>query len=76
MKKFRRTFKGLADDFQSSMEDTIKTHLDSIRATLDIIRSENAVLDSEQDPEFRGRVAAEIETVEDNIRRILAAIGL
>lgn len=70
MKSFRNRFRALADGFQSSIEAAIETHLGSVRSTLDIVRNENAVLESEQDPEFRGRVEASIRTANDEIRRL------
>jgi hypothetical protein len=76
MKEFRNRFKVLANDLQTDIEAAVETHLDVVRRTLDIIRSENAALESEQDPAFRGRVEAEIGTAKDDIRRIQVAVGL
>jgi hypothetical protein len=76
MMEFRKGFSVLANDLQSDIVAAVETHLNVVRGTLDILRSENAALESEHDPEFRGRVEAEIRTAKDNIRRIQAAIGL
>lgn len=76
MKNFRNRFRVLADELQSDIEAAVETPLDGIRRTLDIIRNENAASESEQDPEFRGRVQAEIGNAKDGIRRVQAAIGL
>lgn len=76
MKKFRNRFYTLANNFQTDIEAAAETHLDVVQRTLDIVRSENAALESEQDPEFRGRVEAEIAAVKEGIRRIQVAVGL
>src|SRR6266699_460193 len=63
LNKFKNNFYRLADDLQSDVQAAVRTHLDVIRNSLDILRSENAALESEQDPEFRGRVEAEVGRV-------------
>lgn len=75
IKGFRNSFKVLANDLQSGTEAVVETHLDVVQRTLDIIRNENAILESEQDPEFRDRVEAEIRTAKDRIRRIHTVVG-
>jgi hypothetical protein len=75
MMKFRNRFNVLTHDLQNSVAAVVETHLDIIRRTLDIIRSDNAASESEQDPEFRGRVEAGIGSAKDDIRRIQAAVG-
>jgi hypothetical protein len=75
MKKFRKVFNVITNDLQNSVTAAVETHLDTVRRTLDIIRSENAVSESEQDPEFRGRVGAKIGSAEDEIRQIQTAVG-
>lgn len=72
MNKLKDEFNTLADDLQSDVQTAVRTHLDVIRGTLDIIRSENVALESEQDPEFRGRVGAEVGRAKDKVRRIQA----
>lgn len=76
MKNFRNKFTILADSLQSDIEVAVATHLDVIRETLDIVRNENAASESEQDPEFRGRVQAEVQTAQDGVRRLQVGIGL
>jgi hypothetical protein len=70
MKEFKKTFANLADEFQSAIQDIVKTHLGSIRVTLDMIRSDNIALESEKDPEFRARLEAGIIAAKDEAERI------
>jgi len=74
MSEFRKRFGDLAIDLQNGIEAAIETHLDVIQRMLDIIKSENITRESEQDPEFRGRVESEIEIAQEKIRQIQAAI--
>ena len=75
MSSFRNRFKDLANGLQNDIDAALETHLDVIRGTLDIIRTENAGTESEQDPEFRGRVEAETRTAKVNIEQLQAAIA-
>jgi hypothetical protein len=75
MEKFRKRFSHLTNNLQSSIEAAIETHLDIVQRTLDIIKSENVAPEREQDPDFRGRVEAEIKTAREKIRQIQAAVG-
>lgn len=69
MRQFRNEFRALALEFQEEVRNAVAKHLDAVRDTLDIIRSENVARESEQDPAFRRRVAAELERVREVMER-------
>ncbi|PMD51050.1 uncharacterized protein K444DRAFT_543887 [Hyaloscypha bicolor E] len=75
MENFRKSFSHLANNLQRSIEAAIETHLDIVQRTLDIVKSENVAPEREQDPDFRGRVEAEIKTAREKIRQIQATVG-
>lgn len=70
MKKFQKTIDDLADRLQCDIEGEIEKHLGHLCETLDIMRSENALQESEQDPEFRGRVEAQVTIANRGIQQI------
>jgi len=74
VREFKRQFETVVDNLQSSMENVIEEHLAVVGATLDLIRSENVASESEQNPEFRLRVEAQIVVAQDEIGRIQAVV--
>lgn len=60
-RELRQGFKGHAENLQQALDELVSTQLDATRATFDIAREENAVEENERDPEFRQRVADEVE---------------
>lgn len=74
MKKFQKTFDDLADRLQCDIEGEIEKHLGHLGETLDIMRSENVLQESEQDPEFRDRVEAQVTVANRGIEQIQAKL--
>jgi hypothetical protein len=72
---FKNRFNTLAERLQSKMQAAAETHLSVIINTLNIVRNENVALESEGDPEFRGRVEREVREVIHEIRRLQGVIA-
>ena len=70
MRESNRRFDTLVDNLQSDMQGTIETQLGVVQTTLDLIRSDIVASESEQNPEFRGRVGIQVGIAHDEIRRI------
>ncbi len=66
--QFKTNFSELAEDLGTQVREAVSTHSLVISQTIDMLRNENVALESEADPEFRQRVADEVE-------RIMAALG-
>lgn len=60
-KELRRSFKDHAEGLQQELGELVSTQFGAIRATFDIVREGNAAEESERHPEFRQRVAGEVE---------------
>lgn len=76
MKKFQKTFDDLVDRLQCDIEGEIEKHLGHLGETLDIMRSNNVLEESEQDPEFRDRVEAQVTVAKHDIQQIKANLVL
>ena len=74
MRQFRSGFRALASTFQEEVRIAVAEHLDVVTGTLDIIRSENAARESERDPAFRQRVAAELAGAREVMDRVRAVV--
>lgn len=75
MRKLRRNFEELAAELEAQALDLAEEHLNKIDSTLDMVRSDNVALESERDPEFRGRVGNEMDALQEAMDRILATTG-
>jgi hypothetical protein len=76
LRAFKAEFNKHTDDTQTGIGNLIDSQFEEIRGTLDIIRNDNAVLESERDPEFRRRVQEALETTRNEIQQICASIDL
>lgn len=76
MMEWRVKFNSLADELQSNMQATVGVHLRVVKETLDMIRSENVALESERNPEFRSRVAREIQNADAQVQRFQQQLHL
>ena len=76
MSQFRAGFRTLAKGVARDIREATVSFLDGLRGVLDIVRSENAALESEQNPEFRNRVDESLGAANDKMQTILAAMGL
>lgn len=74
MKKLQKAFDDLAARLQDDIEGEIEKHLGHLDETLDIMRKENALQESEQDPEFRDRVEAQVTIANRGIQQIQAKL--
>jgi hypothetical protein len=72
---FKNRFNTLAERLQSNMQTAARTHVSIIINTLNIVRDENVALESEGDPEFRGRVEREVIAVIQEIHRLQGVIA-
>ena len=75
MRKLRHNFEELAVELEAQALALAEEHLNKIDSTLDIVRSDNVALESERDPEFRGRVGNEMDALREAMDRILATTG-
>ena len=75
MRRFRSGFRALASTFQEEVRIVVAEHLDVVRGTLDIIRSENVARESERDPAFRQRLAAELAGAREVMDRVRAVVA-
>ena len=73
---FKNRFDTIAESLQSGIQGAIATHLSVITNTLNIVRDENVALESERDPEFRGRVERKTREVLHDIHRLHDVIGV
>lgn len=71
---FKSRFIVLAERLQSAVQTAVAKHLSVITNTLDMVRSENVALESERDPEFRGRVERETRTIRREVRRLKSVV--
>lgn len=76
-RQFRNRFSRVADDLEREIKRAISSHLEIIRMDLDTLRIENAALEGERYPQFRGRVDAEVQRVRSemgNVYRLVDGI--
>ncbi|OAA60385.1 Dynamin, GTPase domain protein [Niveomyces insectorum RCEF 264] len=64
---FWQRFRQHADELGESLQTAAATHLRAVHDTFDMVRSENVVRESQQDPEFRQRVADEVIAAQEDI---------
>ncbi|RYC53741.1 hypothetical protein CHU98_g12467 [Xylaria longipes] len=74
LKSFKSGFNGHIDNAQERIRETVGSQFDAIKDTLQIVRSDNAALESEMDPEFRGRVQARLETTKEEMERVYSTL--
>ncbi len=75
MRKLRRKLGELAAQLETQALALAEAHLNTIDSTLDMVRSEHVALESERDPEFRGRVRNEVDALNEAMERILTTVG-
>ncbi|KAI1844902.1 hypothetical protein JX266_008918 [Neoarthrinium moseri] len=75
IKETRIQFKSLADGFQSSVQSAVRIQFDGLQETLDIFREENAASESEQDPDFHGRIEEVVGTCREALTRIQVQVS-
>ncbi|KAH8664648.1 hypothetical protein BX600DRAFT_464800 [Xylariales sp. PMI_506] len=74
LRDFEKGFAILATELQEKLQATVRSHLDDLKATLDMVRSENVALESEKNPEFRGRVEVCVIASKDKMESIRASL--
>jgi hypothetical protein len=72
--KLRKGCSELSGGLRRDVRELVSAHLEVIRGTLDIIRDENAVLESERDPEFRERVKDSLTWAKEELTRVKAVV--
>jgi len=65
----------LSQELQDDIKTAIAIHLSVIIDTLDIVRNENAAIESEKDPEFRGRVERVVRDFKEKVRSLQGVMG-
>lgn len=75
MEKFRDGFREKADEAQKRVHKATTAYLRKVEETFDLVRSENAVKESEQDPEFRERVENVSQLAGATMQNVHRAIG-
>ncbi len=71
---FKSRFIVLVERLQSAVQTAVAKHLAVINNTLEMVRSENVALESERDPEFRGRVESETRTIRRELHRVKSVV--
>ncbi|RYP01347.1 hypothetical protein DL765_010864 [Monosporascus sp. GIB2] len=66
----KEKFRDIARGLQDKVNEVVNQQVGLIEADLRMLRDENVILESERDPEFRGRVGAEVESVRGEVDRI------
>ncbi|KAK4041410.1 hypothetical protein C8A01DRAFT_14819, partial [Parachaetomium inaequale] len=75
MRKFKHKFNDLAAQLETDALVLVEAHLGVIEGTLNMVRSENIALESERDPEFRARVAGEVEGVKEAMENVWVTVS-
>ncbi|TRX89955.1 hypothetical protein FHL15_009227 [Xylaria flabelliformis] len=70
LKRFKRGFEGHVNNCQELIQDVLNSHYDAIWDTFQIIRNDNVALESEKDPEFRGRVKSTLDVTKERMERV------
>lgn len=73
-RRFRDEFSRISDDLERKTREVIAQEFSSIEANLDTLRNDNVVLESERNPDFRMRLAAELGTMRGRMEHIRRAI--
>ncbi|KAJ4363420.1 hypothetical protein N0V83_009713 [Neocucurbitaria cava] len=71
----KERFRQLAAELQVKVRQVVYQQVELLEADLQTLRDENAVLDSERDPEFRRRVELEIGLVNGEVERLGRVVG-
>ena len=68
-------FREITQNLGTKVKETVEQQVALVEANLQILRDENVVLQSERDPEFRTRLAAEVESVQREVDRMGRVVG-
>ncbi|KAI0865909.1 hypothetical protein F4860DRAFT_458178 [Xylaria cubensis] len=74
LKRFKKGFEGHVNNCQELIQDVLNSHYDAIWDTFQIIRNDNVALESEKDPEFRGRVRSTLEVMKEKMERVQSVL--
>ncbi|KAI0467376.1 hypothetical protein F4859DRAFT_494186 [Xylaria cf. heliscus] len=75
LKSFKSGFNSHVDKAQERIRETVGSNFNAIKDTLEIVRSDNVALESEMDPEFRGRVECRIEVTKKEMGRVYSTLA-
>ncbi|KAI0546704.1 hypothetical protein F4679DRAFT_403678 [Xylaria curta] len=70
LKRFKKGFEDHMNNSEELIQEVLGFHYDAIWDTFQIIRNDNVALESEKDPEFRGRVKSTLEVTEERMKRV------
>lgn len=73
-KELKYKFADVARDFQTKVNTAIDIRLAGIQEDLNTLKNNNAVLEADRHPEFRGHVEAGVAGVSQEMERILQNI--
>ena len=68
-------YRAITKASEEAVQQTVQRHMQAILYSTNIIKDDNVTLESEREPEFRQRVAAELETATGDLERIRAAVA-
>ncbi|RWA11880.1 hypothetical protein EKO27_g3224 [Xylaria grammica] len=74
LKSFKTDFNEHVNNTQDGIREAVRSSFSAIQGTFDIIRSDNVALESEKDPEFRGRVERVLATTKENMKGVYDVI--
>ncbi|KAI0440325.1 hypothetical protein F4803DRAFT_527987 [Xylaria telfairii] len=74
LESFKNGFNDYVDGAQERIREIVGSHFDAIKGTLQIVRGDNVTLESEMDPEFRGRVESRLEATRGEMERVYSTL--
>ncbi|GAW21284.1 hypothetical protein ANO14919_108030 [Xylariales sp. No.14919] len=74
LKSFKTDFNEHVNNTQDSIREAVRSSFSAIQGTFDIIRNDNVALESERDPEFRGRVEKVLAATKENMKGVYDVI--
>lgn len=71
---FKEKFLAISETLQQELKDAVTHQLSFIAADLDTLRSENVVLESERNPEYRAHLTTELTRARENMEPVRSAM--
>lgn len=76
MRDFRDGFQAQVNTMQERISNAVVSYLDVAGENFDLVQSDNALRESEQDPEFRDRVSEAARSSRGQLRGAQAAVDV
>lgn len=69
-------FQRISTDIESTISTAIAEHIDVVKADIDILRDQNAILESERNPQFRQALSREIQRARAELEQIVNTLDV